>query len=420
MARPDLRRQLSSLTEFLQAHRPLWSERPFIIEEPSWSRREPALTRWLMELSPAAVDALEQDPEAMERETPAPLNDLALAARELCAVPDLSPPDFVPDLPPRLAWEVPARKRHQVAALAAASARWLPSELALVDWCAGKGYLGRTLAGMFQRQVTCLERREDLCEKGAALDRRARVECGWLSQDIAQPEAWSALEGKGVVALHACGVLHRDLVTKAPAHGAKALAFAPCCFHRMTAGGPVSPRPARDGSLPPPPRHPTYSPLSKGGHALDLRLDQHALRLPASREVVARPRHTRMRHREQLFRLGLDLLQQAGAPAGTYTPMPPFPAKWIRLSFNEFIQKVSEAYGLGLSLEGLDPVLLQAGSRLEQARAFGLVRGLFRRPLELWLVLDAALALQEQGMQVRLGTFCPARFTPRNLLVVAT
>jgi len=47
------------------------------------------------------------------------------------------------------------------------------------------------------------------------------------------------------------------------------------------------------------------------------------------------------------------------------------------------------------------------------------LRGLFRRPLELWLVLDQALFLQEQGYSVKLATFCPASLTPRNLLLTA-
>ena len=47
------------------------------------------------------------------------------------------------------------------------------------------------------------------------------------------------------------------------------------------------------------------------------------------------------------------------------------------------------------------------------------LRNLFRRPLELWLVLDRALFLEEQGYSVRLGTFCDYPLTPRNLLLLA-
>jgi hypothetical protein len=57
--------------------------------------------------------------------------------------------------------------------------------------------------------------------------------------------------------------------------------------------------------------------------------------------------------------------------------------------------------------------------RLAEVRNLELLRGLFRRPLELWLNLDRALFLVEQGYVVRLGTFCDTSLTPRNLLLLA-
>jgi hypothetical protein len=53
-------------------------------------------------------------------------------------------------------------------------------------------------------------------------------------------------------------------------------------------------------------------------------------------------------------------------------------------------------------------------------RALCTVRAQFRRPLELWAVLERALCLEESGYAVRLGTFCSRQTTPRNILVVAT
>ncbi|MNF11686.1 hypothetical protein D3C80_2129510 [compost metagenome] len=52
-------------------------------------------------------------------------------------------------------------------------------------------------------------------------------------------------------------------------------------------------------------------------------------------------------------------------------------------------------------------------------RNLELPRSLFRRPLELWLLLDRALFLEEQGYQVMLGSFCQAQLTPRNILLLA-
>lgn len=59
-----------------------------------------------------------------------------------------------------------------------------------------------------------------------------------------------------------------------------------------------------------------------------------------------------------------------------------------------------------------------AQRRLEVAR-IELVRHLFRRPLELWLVFDRALGLEEAGYTVTLGAFCEKPLTPRNILIHA-
>lgn len=61
----------------------------------------------------------------------------------------------------------------------------------------------------------------------------------------------------------------------------------------------------------------------------------------------------------------------------------------------------------------------QGWQRLAEVRNLELLRGLFRRPLELWLLLDRALLLEEQGYHVRIGSFCPSELTPRNLLLLA-
>ena len=48
-----------------------------------------------------------------------------------------------------------------------------------------------------------------------------------------------------------------------------------------------------------------------------------------------------------------------------------------------------------------------------------IVRHAFRRPLEIWLALDLAVRLENDGYSVSLGRFCERRLTPRNLLISA-
>ena len=43
----------------------------------------------------------------------------------------------------------------------------------------------------------------------------------------------------------------------------------------------------------------------------------------------------------------------------------------------------------------------------------------FRRAIEMWLVLDRVLYLEAAGYQVQLTTFCQKSLTPRNILIQA-
>ena len=49
-----------------------------------------------------------------------------------------------------------------------------------------------------------------------------------------------------------------------------------------------------------------------------------------------------------------------------------------------------------------------------------LVRHIFRRAIEVWLVLDRVLYLQLAGYDVQFNEFCDKKLTPRNILIQAT
>jgi hypothetical protein len=119
-------------------------------------------------------------------------------------------------------------------------------------------------------------------------------------------------------------------------------------------------------------------------------------------------------------RLGFDLLQRRLRASDQYLPTPSLPSSWLDKPFAEYCRDLAALKGLAITGNPDWPALEAAGwQRLAQVRNLELLRGLFRRPLELWLVLDRGLFLQEQGYQVRLGLFCQAPLTPRNLMLLA-
>ena len=100
--------------------------------------------------------------------------------------------------------------------------------------------------------------------------------------------------------------------------------------------------------------------------------------------------------------------------------MPSHPTRLTGADFEAFCRWAAEKKGLALAADTDFAYWQRMGEqRLAQVRRHELVQHLFRRPLELWLVLDYGLFLEEQGYDVTLGTFCDRALTPRNLLVDA-
>ena len=78
--------------------------------------------------------------------------------------------------------------------------------------------------------------------------------------------------------------------------------------------------------------------------------------------------------------------------------------------FNEKIIAFSAGINFGLYLE-------QGEALFWEMEKLSLVQQVFRRPLEIWLALDRAIYLQEQGYEASIEEFCERSITPRNLLI---
>jgi hypothetical protein len=386
--------RLIAVQRFLARHEALWKPRPFTERYLAWETTYPALATWLRQRSLA--EAEEAAAFTADQVAPAPMPALAAEAASLAA---LEPMPCVPlaAAPARLDRDVPGRKWQQVEAFArhlgfaARTRHW-------VDWCGGKSHLGRRLVQAGQ-QVTCLEFDPALIHAGQTLSDHHHLpvrHClqNVLGHDVAL-QAWDT-----PVALHACGDLHVRLLHLAAERGCAQLAIAPCCYNRTQA------------------TH--YVPLSKAAKAQPLVLSREDLGLPANEAVTAGARERRQRDVSMARRLGFDLLQRQVRGQDIYLPTPSLPVSWLSASFADYCLHLAHLKGIELRPnEDWAAWEAQGWARLAQVRNLERVRNLFRRPLELWLVLDRAVFLQEQGYRVRVGTFCEPQLTPRNLLILA-
>lgn len=383
---PHTRKQ--ALEALLLAHVELWRPQPFKDPQPAWCEIYPAL----------AAEALATPESELVDRAADGVGLIRWVARHVPGVDELlplvelppSPVQTVPPLSAHLATHVPGRKRAQVAAFAAALGR---PRAELLEWCAGLGHLGRHLAAGWALPVTSLEIDPALCARGEALG--AAYGQRFIQTDVLADTSAAWLRARHVVALHACGELHRRLVLAAAAVGCPALDLAPCCYHRTP--------------------QPTYRPLSGG----TLRLDADALRLAVTDTVTAGAAERRRSFTAMARKLAFQSLARAvsGRP---YHPLKPVPTRWLALDFEAWCRRLAAREGLRLPTSIDWQALRREGERLAlRVRRLELVRLAFRRALEVWLASDLAAHLAQSGYRVRLQTFCPATVTPRNLLISA-
>lgn len=388
----DVEARFHALDAFLTEHQGLWRPRPFTQLQLPWETEHPALSQWLRKRSLAEAEASHNQPHDLP--APAPFPQLAAHALRLGTV-DKLPTHTLEPARHRLNVDVPGRKWQQIEAFGAAltftqtPAHWL-------DWCAGKGHLGRRLLQPGQR-LTCLEYDPALIASGQALSDRHDLPATHHLQDVMvdvaiQPEHTP-------VALHACGDLHVRLLQLASAAGCKQLALAPCCYNRITAD--------------------RYQALSAAGRASLLQLSIDDLGLPLSETVTAGNRVRQQRDTSMARRLGFDQLQRQLRGCDDYLPTPSLPASWLDKPFADYCQELASLKGLSTGEQNWPALEAHGWQRLAEVRNLELVRGLFRRPLELWLVLDRAMFMVEQGYNVEVGSFCEPSLTPRNLMVLA-
>jgi hypothetical protein len=241
-----------------------------------------------------------------------------------------------------------------------------------------------------------------LCQQGKTLAERLGLAVQFECRNVLDRSDTSLLNTpRHALALHACGELHLELLRQASSHRAPAISLSPCCYHLIES--------------------PTYLPLSAPGQQSQLQLDHHDLRLPLQETVTAGLRVRKLRKVEVSRRLGFDLLQRDLRGIDNYLPLPNVRKSLLNESFESFCHWAFDQKQLACPA-GIDynNYATRGLQRYLEVRRMELVRHLFRRPLELWLVLDRALFLQQQGYRVEVREFCQTALTPRNLLIHAT
>ncbi len=389
--------RFQQLDHFLVAHQSLWRFEPFyqsIKDSAQWQQDYPQLQDWLNGLSHHQIELLKSDSSEL-------IKQLSFYVPELQFVADLV---FLPRQPEsslsrnlNLEKGIPGRKQSQIQALGNCvlqnhqGKEWL-------EWCSGKGYLGRTLAFYSKQPVVSFEYQQALCESGQRDADQLSLPMTFVQGDAFDESSRQCFHSnQHAVALHACGDLHVQFMHYAAAAKTRAISFSPCCYHLIHSD--------------------VYQAQSELGRASELILSKSELRIPLQETVTGGDRVKRHRQLEMSFRLGFDALLTSELQLSDYCPIPSVKKSQLSGGFRVFCIWAAEQKGFVLPDVDFFHYEELGIQRFWEMERLSLVQQAFRRLLELWLVLDKAMFLQQHGYQVELSEFCDRAVTPRNILI---
>lgn len=389
----------------LQTTYPLWHPRAFCDRDAPWLA--PPLATWLRSLSSEAIASIHAG-LASDADLHPDYRALRAAVRGLPTIPASSSPRYcAPHVDPRGPIHpharrfVDERKLRQLAAIQARVAPLAPATR-MVDWCGGKGHLARAMTLAFGGQATVVERNPDVIASGAELHEKAGLPTQWLQADVLLDDTSDVLgRSDTAFALHACGELTATLLDRAQDSSVRHIVALPCCPH-MTG------------------THSCWHPRSSLAKASTLTLTTPDLKLAIADEVVAAARHRTHRRREQRWRLAADIALRELRRADSYQTIGPLPPRAFRQPLDIFLHDVLVERGVAApSTAQVARWSNEADDALRTVQAIGLVRALFREPIERFTLLDRAVYLEEQGWTVQLETLFEPQTSPRNTALIA-
>lgn len=377
-----------TLDHWLAQHKSLWDVQTFHALDWPWRERFPELCNWLK--------ACDSEPNAKQVEQ-------ALM-------------QFVPDFQVfQSDWEtvvhealiepsshfstgIKGRKWQQIQAFSQALSPILP----VLEWCAGKGHLGKVVAFQHQAEVISVEWQASLCQAGQVEADQRQLAQRFIHADVLKGEGTEPLQqANSALALHACGDLHTTLIEQGITAQLKYFAISPCCYHLTQSE--------------------YYQPLSQAAQQARTTLTRENLKLAVKEVATAGQREQRLKQTELVYRLGFDAWQRQATGSDSYLNVPSCNKALLGQGFVAFAtwaaeQKSLSEYVAQHSFDGYQEIGQQ---RSEQVAKVEAICQYFRRPLELWLILDRALRLEEAGYRVTVEAFCDKALTPRNLLILA-
>ena len=402
---PNFTKAFEAVNELLLSTRSLWQIVAFDYLEIPWAKDYPKLYNYIQALSETEIDNLDVNHDKLVA-TLLPLLNADIEGSTVCSdllntrPLSIKQTKYLPEPSElsRLSSGIKGRKWQQISRFSQVICQQESEDY--IEWCSGKGHLGRLIAKLTDKSVNSIEWQKTLCEQGEQLSAKHSVNQTFVNADAFEQGESLLNSQQHAFALHACGDLHVELIKQGINAGTQALTIAPCCYHLI--------------------RTAEYEPLSVLAKKSSLSLSKYDLRLPLQHSMIASEKQNQHRNQEVLWRLSFDALQRELFSNSNYLPLPTIKQSQLSHCFENFVFWACKSKSLKIDTEiDFDKYLALGKRRQLIVKQLDLVRHLFRYALEMWLTYDRAIFLEERGYQVNITTFCEMDVTPRNIAIVA-
>lgn len=324
-----------------------------------------------------------------------------------------SPQDLPPLPESKFSWiKVIPKKQHEIRKLAPLINDFYKSQQVdgLIDIGGGIGLLSQTLAQSYQLKITSLDMDATLQETGKnryAKYAQKEVELEFKKVKVSKDEEAFLKElhpQRMTVGLHTCGPLAVDQIRASAENKLKAIINLGCCYLKLNENGEDQNLSQFSQSFP--------SLLVMNPFALTLACGAHR---KVSNDSVA------FKRKVKLFRYTLHILLADHYQRPQLTIFGNSSGKDYDGKFSDYVKTQFQKVGFELkhSDEELEVFYQDKLPTVKRMYSAGFIRDALSRLLEVYLLLDRAIYLEEQGYDVKIWEVFDENISPRNLGIFA-
>jgi hypothetical protein len=276
----------------------------------------------------------------------------------------------------------------------------------IIDFGGGVGHMCEYLSDKFKVDSLCFDRDEKLIKSGQqriekynkeVIDKvkfkHARIEPN-MSLSVAQKSL--------LIGLHACGSLSNYLIDFYLMNKNNSFINFGCCYHKH-----------QDEDI--------FN-LSNLAKKEELVLSKHSQTLAAKCNSTITPKLYEQRVMVKKFRYAFHFLLEKHFNKSEFIALGNYSKTLYRDGFVKYAQFFLEQLNLELNPQQIEDFYMNESlhKKINFLLKAGILRGLFGRLIEIYIVLDRALYLEQAGCQVRVVEAFEKTLSPRNIAIISS